>query len=248
MREELLARRADDIRGMFARIAHRYDLLNRLLSLGSDVRWRRLLARRVAASRPARLLDVCTGTADVALACAGRHGAVGCDFCLPMLARARPKVARSGSDIALAAADALALPFADGTFDAVTVAFGVRNFEDLDHGLAELVRVTAAGGVVLVLELSRPGGPLGPALRAWARFVPPLVGRLVSGDPAAYAYLPASVERFPSGRAMCERLQAAGLGRVRATPLTGGVATLYEGVRGSRRDRDRDRDRRRRRR
>jgi len=248
MREQLLARRADDIRGMFARIAHRYDLLNRLLSLGADVRWRRLLARRVAASRPERLLDVCTGTADVALACAGRAGAVGCDFCLPMLARARPKIARSGSDVTLAAADALALPFADGVFGAVTVAFGVRNFERLDRGLAELVRVTAPGGVVLVLEFSRPSGPLGPVLRAWTRLVPPVVGRLVSGDRSAYAYLPASVERFPSGEAMCARLEAAGLGRVRATRLTGGVATLYEGVRSSRRDRDRDRDRGRRRR
>lgn len=248
MREELLARRADDIRGMFARIAHRYDVLNRLLSLGSDVRWRRLVARRVAASRPARLLDVCTGTADVALACAGRDGVVGCDFCLPMLLRARRKVARSGSEVVLAAADALALPFADGTFDAVTVAFGVRNFEDLDRGLAELVRVTAAGGVVLVLEFSRPAGPLGPALRAWTRLVPPVVGRLVSGDGTAYAYLPASVERFPSGQAMCARLVTAGLGRVRATRLTGGVATLYEGVRGSSRDRERDRERGRRRR
>jgi demethylmenaquinone methyltransferase/2-methoxy-6-polyprenyl-1,4-benzoquinol methylase len=241
MREELLAKRADDIRGMFARIAHRYDLLNRLLSLGSDVRWRRLLAERVAAAAPSRVLDVCTGTGDVALAVAGGHRTVGCDFCLPMLAHARPKIARAGADVALAAGDALALPFDDGAFGAVTVAFGVRNFEHLDRGLDELVRVTAGGGIVLVLEFSRPGGPFGPVLRGWTRIVPPLVGRLVSGDGAAYGYLPASVERFPAGAAMSARLEAAGLERVRATRLTGGVATLYEGVRPSRRDRDRRR-------
>lgn len=230
MRDRLLAKRADDIRGMFARIAHRYDLLNRVLSLGLDVRWRHALARRVAAADAGRVLDVCTGTGDLALAF-GARPVVGCDFCLPMLARAAPKVARRGRTVDLVAGDALALPFADGSFGAVTVAFGVRNFEHLERGLGELARVLEPGGVLLVLEFSEPHGPAAPLLRAWSRTVPPLVGRLVSGDRDAYRYLPESVGRFPAGAALVARLEAAGLERVRTTPLTGGVATVYEGVR-----------------
>lgn len=237
VRDQLLAKRADDIRGMFARIAHRYDLLNRVLSLGNDVRWRRALARRVAAASPARVLDVCTGTGDVALGFDRGPSVVGCDFCLPMLARAGGKVRRLGADLAFVAGDALALPFADASFDAVTVAFGVRNFEHLERGLDELVRVLAPGGVLLVLEFSRPHGPAAPLLRAWARTVPPLVGRLVSGDREAYSYLPESVDRFPAGAALCARLEAAGLDAVRARSLTAGVATLYEGARTGERER-----------
>lgn len=230
MRDVGLDKRASQIRGMFGRIAHRYDLLNRVLSVGRDVSWRRTVARRMAMAEPAVVLDVCTGTGDLALALRRSAGAViGSDFCLPMLARAAPKAARMGMRLPLFAADALSLPVADECVDAVSVAFGIRNFEDLDRGLAELVRVLRPGGRLLILEFSRPRGPLAPLLGWWARTVPPRVGRWLSGDDQAYAYLPASVDAFPDGAVMVSRLQGHGLAQVSATRLTSGVVTLYEG-------------------
>ncbi len=230
MRRELMAREEREIRRMFGRIAHRYDLLNRTLSLTRDVAWRRQLASRVAAVRPRTVLDVCTGTADVALSIDG-PAVVGADFSLPMLRLARRKAEMAERRLPLVAANALELPLADGSVDAVTVAFGVRNFSDLELGLAELVRVVRPGGLLLVLEFSRPRGALAPILRWWARTVPPALGRVVSGDREAYSYLPASVSRFPDGAEMCRLLADAGLQSVSARPLTGGVATLYEGAR-----------------
>jgi demethylmenaquinone methyltransferase/2-methoxy-6-polyprenyl-1,4-benzoquinol methylase len=232
VREGLLDKRAGEIRGMFGRIAPRYDLLNRVLSLGQDVRWRREIARRVAAAGSESVLDVCTGTGDLALAVDGRSGWVsGADFCVPMLAEARRKAARRDRSLPLAAADALRLPFRDAAVDAVTVAFGIRNFEDLDVGLAELVRVLRPGGRLLVLEFSHPRGPIAPLLSWWVRHVPPRVGGWLSGDRDAYTYLPSSVGAFPDADAMLQRLREHGLDPVSAQPLTGGVATLYDGVR-----------------
>ena len=230
VREELLSKRAVAIRGMFGRIAHRYDLLNRVLSLGQDVGWRRLVRRRVSALQPERLLDVCTGTGDLALALSGTGVVYASDFCLPMLDRARRKAEERGRELPLVAADALQLPMADETVDLVTVAFGVRNFEDLEGGLRERARVLRPGGRLLVLEFSQPRGPAAPILRAWVRWVPPVVGRLVSGDSEAYSYLTASVGSFPDEDEMSGVLGRAGLNEVRAMALTGGVATLYEGV------------------
>ncbi len=231
MRRELESKRAGEIRGMFGRIAHRYDLLNRVLSLGRDVHWRRVLARRVRRAAPEVALDVCTGTGDVALAMPGGVEVVGSDFCLPMLARAGRKARERRRRLPLFAGDALGLPLADGAVDAVTVAFGVRNFESLERGIAELVRVLRPGGSLFVLEFSHPRGALAPLLRWWTRSVPPRVGRWLSGDPEAYTYLPSSVAAFPDREAMCGLLERAGLGGVRALALTGGVATLYEGRR-----------------
>ncbi len=148
---------------MFGRIAHRYDVLNRTLSLGQDMSWRRAVARRVSAIDDPRVLDVCSGTGDLALTVGG--GVVGADFCLPMLERARLKARRLRQPLPLCAADALRLPFAEATFDVVTVAFGVRNFADLEVGLGELVRVLRPGGVLLVLEFSRPRGVIGASPR-----------------------------------------------------------------------------------
>jgi demethylmenaquinone methyltransferase/2-methoxy-6-polyprenyl-1,4-benzoquinol methylase len=230
MRQELLAKEGVEIRGMFGRIAHRYDLLNRMLSLGRDVSWRKTVAQRVAAVRPKRVLDVCTGTGDLALAI-HEAAVVGADFCLPMLAVARAKTATRGRHVTLCAADALHLPIADASVDVVTVAFGVRNFADLGLGLSELVRVLRPGGLLLVLEFSRPRGPMGPLLGWWARSVPPRIGRLISGDSEAYTYLPASVSSFPEGAEMCRVLETAGLRNVEVVSLTGGVASLYEGTR-----------------
>jgi len=216
---------------MFGRIAHRYDLLNRVLSLGQDRGWRRLLARRVTAAQPRLTLDVCTGTGDVALSFDPESLTIGTDFCLPMLALARRKVLDREKFLPLFAGDALSLPVTEGCVDVVTVAFGVRNFENLEKGLRELIRILHPGGVLLILEFSRPSGLFGPLMRGWVRTVPPLVGRWISGDSEAYSYLPQSVAEFPQGRRMVDLLESVGLIKVSARPVTGGVATVYEGQR-----------------
>lgn len=230
MRQELLEKRRSEIRGMFARIAPRYDLLNRVLSLGLDVSWREMVAREVAAASPERILDMCTGTGDLALAMHGPTVFAG-DFCLPMLELARGKLKSRGRTVPLFAADALRLPIDEGCLDVVTVAFGIRNFSDLGAGLQELVRVLRPGGVLVVLEFSRPSGPLAPLLSWWVRNVPPRIGRLISGDPEAYSYLPASVDSFTDGDALCRTLEELGLRSVKTRRLTGGVASLYKGTR-----------------
>ncbi|MCD4749652.1 MAG: ubiquinone/menaquinone biosynthesis methyltransferase [Thermoanaerobaculales bacterium] len=230
MREELRSKRTSEIRRMFGRIARRYDLLNRVLSLGRDRGWRRLLAQRVVATRPRLILDICTGTGDVTLAFDPNLATLGSDFCLPMLVLAKKKAAARRRVLPLFAGDAMHLPLRDGSVDVVTVAFGVRNFQELEIGLVELMRVLVPGGVLLILEFSRPQGLFGPIMRWWVRTVPPRVGRWISGDPEAYRYLPDSVSTFPSGEDMCVLLTKLGLTTVRARALTGGVATLYEGV------------------
>jgi len=231
VRDELRSKRGSEIRGMFGRIAHRYDLLNRVLSLGQDRGWRRLLARRVAAAQPRLTLDVCTGTGDVALAFDRESRTMGTDFCLPMLTLAQRKALDQNQALPLFAGDALMLPVDENRVDVVTVAFGVRNFENLEQGLRELIRVLRPGGVLLILEFSRPSGLFGPLMRGWVRIVPPLVGRWISGDSEAYSYLPQSVSEFPQGQRMVDLLEMVGLERVSAQPVTGGVATVYEGRR-----------------
>ena len=226
-----MEKRSSEIRRMFGRIAHRYDLLNRVLSLGQDVRWRRLVARRVAAVEPERVLDACCGTGDIALGLEPGPTIIAADFSLPMLSLAHAKASEDRCPLLLSVADALALPMADASVDVVTVAFGVRNFEDLERGLSELIRVLRPGGILLVLEFSQPSGFFGPFLGWWVRNVPPRIGRVISGDPEAYQYLPASVGAFADAESMCRILGGLGLERVQATPLTGGVCTLYHGVR-----------------
>jgi len=227
MREDVPTRRAAVIQGMFGRIAPRYDLLNRLLSLGLDQGWRRTLAARLERAAVGQVLDVCTGTGDLAEACAERTTTLGCDFSLPMLVSARAKLR---GRVALFAADSLRLPIAEGALDAVTVAFGVRNFESLGQGLAELARVLRPGGIVMVLEFSRPRGWLGPLLRWWMDNGPPALGRLLSNDGQAYVYLSASVRAFPSAERLSYLLEEAGLVAVTAVPLSGGVVMLYQGT------------------
>jgi demethylmenaquinone methyltransferase/2-methoxy-6-polyprenyl-1,4-benzoquinol methylase len=224
--DERLARRPDAIRGMFAAVAPRYDLLNRLLSLRQDVRWRRRLVAALAAAPAGPVLDLATGTGDVAFAVEGRE-VVGADFCVDMLALARDKAQRHGRDADWAAADGLALPFRSGAFAAVTIAFGIRNFADLGAGLAEIRRVLLPGGVLAVLEFQRPtrrSTRLGMAL--WNRLVVAPVGAALSGDPAAYSYLPASVATFPDAAALAGAMREAGLSVESSRELSGGIVAL----------------------
>lgn len=220
----------EQVERMFDGIAPRYDLLNRVFSLGVDRAWRRRVLRHLRREPVDRLLDLATGTADLAVLCA-RHArtVVGADISEGMLAHGRAKVRRAGLEqrVELVRAAAEALPFPDGHFDAVTVAFGVRNFDDLDRGLREMRRVLRSDGRVVVLEFSRARGPMGVLFRLYFHRVMPVVGRWVSGDGSAYSYLPRSVEAFPEGADFAARLRDAGFRAVDARRLTGGIATLY---------------------
>ena len=226
------------VRTMFAAIARRYDLLNHLLSLNLDRRWRRFTTRVVPPEPGVPVLDCCTGTADLALAYdragRGRSPIVGADFCRPMLQHARAKARRAGAAgrIALVEADAQRLPLPDDAFGVVTVAFGLRNVADTARGLAELVRVARPGGRVAILEFSRPRGRLlGRLYLLFFRRILPRVGQaLAPNEQGAYHYLPTSVMQFPDGAAMLDLMAASGLAEVRLYPLTLGAVTLYVGT------------------
>ena len=217
---------------MFDRIAPRYDLMNRLMSVGLDRRWRRLAAAAADVSLGSRALDVCTGTGDLAFELAlrvGPPGAVtGVDFSEQMLAHARVKAVERGSRVTFQQADALELPFADDAFDAATVAFGARNLADLDRGLAEMTRVVRPGGTVVVLEITTPR-----RLRAlhgvWFDRLVPRVGALIGRDGAAYGYLPASAKRFPQPEALAAQMTDAGLRDVRSRTFMGGIVAMHHG-------------------
>jgi demethylmenaquinone methyltransferase/2-methoxy-6-polyprenyl-1,4-benzoquinol methylase len=213
------------VASMFSRIAPRYDALNHLLSFNRDRRWRGRAARLVDAGRR-RVLDLATGTGDLAAALAspGRT-VVGADFCVDMLARARRKEAGRH----LSAGDALALPFPDAAFDAVTIAFGVRNFADLGKGLAEMKRVLRPGGLLLILEFSQPTGAAGAAYRVYADRILPRVGGFFSGSPEAYRYLHRSTLAWPGREALSGILRGAGFDDVVGRPLTFGVVALHTG-------------------
>ena len=232
MSAALLDKREGRIRGMFGAIAPWYDTLNHLLSLNVDRSWRRTVVRLVPPEGTAPVLDLCTGTGDLALEYRrrGRVPVVGADFCRPMLERAAAK-SRRGPALPLVEADAQKLPFASDRFQIVCVAFGLRNVTDPELGLAEMVRVCRPGGRVAVLEFSQPRHPLfGRLYRAYFRTVLPRVGQALSNSPdSAYHYLPASVLKFPDGEALLARLRAHGLTDTWHRPLTLGIATLYVG-------------------
>lgn len=216
---------------MFDRISPKYDLLNRLCSLGTDQSWRRKVIRNLGKEPVEHLLDVATGTADLAImgSKVAKH-VTGADISAGMLAHGRTKVEKAGlgDRIVLVQADAATLPFPDDHFDAITVAFGVRNFEDLTQGIAGMVRVLRPGGRMFVLEFSRPQRtPFKQLFRFYFHRVMPLIGRLVSKDHDAYTYLPESVDAFPQGKAFEAILGTCGLNEVRSRLLTFGVATLY---------------------
>jgi demethylmenaquinone methyltransferase/2-methoxy-6-polyprenyl-1,4-benzoquinol methylase len=210
---------------MFAAIAQRYDLANHLLSGGLDFLWRRRAARIVREWNPARLLDLATGSGDLALALRAACPAaaiVGADFCHPMLLEAQRKGAAH-----LIVADGLRLPFASGAFDAVTIAFGLRNMESWPAALAEMHRVLAPGGHLLVLDFSVPPSPLRYLYRPYLRHILPRIAAFLTGERAAYDYLGDSIENFPRGEAMCALIETAGFTDARCTPLTGGIVSLY---------------------
>jgi demethylmenaquinone methyltransferase/2-methoxy-6-polyprenyl-1,4-benzoquinol methylase len=237
----LLDRREPRVRRMFDGIAPKYDLLNHLLSLNADKSWRRRVTR-LAPLNAGPLLDVCTGTGDLALeydrATGGTVPIVGVDFSGKMLAHALSKAARREPKprIQFIQADAQQLPFPSNTFELVAVAFGLRNITDTDRGLAEMTRVARPGGRVAVLEFSRPRHwLLGRAYRIYFRYLLPFIGQMFSRSAdKAYVYLPASVMEFPDGEALASRMRAAGLRNITMSSFACGIATLYVGNKESR--------------
>jgi demethylmenaquinone methyltransferase/2-methoxy-6-polyprenyl-1,4-benzoquinol methylase len=222
------------VRDMFTAIAPRYDLLNHLLSFNVDRLWWRKTARSFSGilARPdVQVLDLCCGTGDMTFALrreAGKTARIlGADFSHAMLQRAREKSA--GTSLRWVEADALRLPFPDAHFDLVTSAFGFRNLADYDAGLLEIVRVLSDGGECGILDFGEPGGLTGKLYRIYFKYVLPKVGTLISGVRGPYAYLPASVERFPEPAEMLERMQRAGFREVSWKPYTFGIAGLYRG-------------------
>jgi len=225
---------------MFSGIAGRYDFLNHLLSANIDKRWRRLVARKLESSlekEGARALDIACGTGDLSLALAEgtRAQIIGTDFCRPMLEIAARKSASSGARIPFIEGDALSLPFADESFDAVTIAFGLRNLSSVEGGLKELVRVLKPGGRAAILEFS---SPVVPGFRGLFKFyftrVLPHIGGMLSGSRSAYEYLPDSVSRFPDQKRLAGMMQSAGFEEVEYKNLTGGIAALHLGTRPAR--------------
>jgi demethylmenaquinone methyltransferase / 2-methoxy-6-polyprenyl-1,4-benzoquinol methylase len=233
-----LDKSASRVRQMFGEIAGRYDLLNHLLSLGIDRAWRRKTVRLVPPLEDGvPILDLCTGTGDLALCYARASGAqtqiVGADFCRPMLAVAQQKCrsSRGGERVALVEADAVRLPFRSDSFQIVSVAFGLRNVSDTDAALREMVRVCRPGGCVAILEFSTPRAWPWGRLYAWYfhRVLPKIGQTLARNDQQAYNYLPASVGRFPQAESLAQRMREAGLRQPHFHRFTLGVATLYVG-------------------
>ncbi len=210
---------------MFDRIAPVYDAMNRLMTAGLDRHWRRETAAAVV--RPGDdVLDICCGTGDLALAAADAGGCVkALDFSEPMLERAR----RKSSEIEWLEGDALALPFPDASFDAVTIGFGMRNVANVERGLAEMRRVLRPGGRLAILEITRPRGALAPFYRFWFDGVIPLAGKVLPGG-SAYSYLPASVRRFPAPEGLARLLDGAGFDEIRWRLFAGGIVALHTGV------------------
>lgn len=232
MAQQKLDKSGERVRGMFAEIAPRYDLANRTLSGGIDLLWRRFTVRTAPPPASGAMLDLCTGTGDLAISYAVRSGPnvriVGADFCQPMLDHAVVKSRRRGLPIEWVEADAMALPFPDAAFDLVTVAFGLRNIANTQQGLAEMARVTRPGGRLAILEFSLPTNPVVRASYLWyfRNVLPRLGNGLAANGSDAYRYLNESVEEFPSGERLAALVRDSGYEQVAMHPLTFGIATL----------------------
>lgn len=227
------------IAAMFDRISPKYDRLNHLLSLNIDKIWRRKTAKVVSKSYPKTILDLATGTADLAIELAKNNPQaqiIGVDFSEKMLEIGKAKIAKQGleNQIELRWGDAATLPFEDNTFDTVTVAFGVRNFENLEQGLSEICRVLKPNGQVVILEFSMPEKfPIKQAYQLYFSHILPKIGKRISRDAIAYSYLPSSVEAFPKPTDFVLVLASHGFRNVTAIPLTFGIATLYSAIDGN---------------
>lgn len=229
--------KTEQVRDMFDSIAPAYDFMNRMMTFGIDRLWRRKAVRMLASRPHADILDVATGTGDLALLLARslRPATVtGIDLSEGMLEVARRKAsadtgaAASGTEMTFLAADCLHLPMPDGTYDTVTAAYGVRNFEHLLRGYREMYRVLRPGGTLCVIELSTPTSPLvKPLYRFYTRHIIPLAGRIVSRDVRAYSYLPESIAAVPQGESMLALMREAGFSATEHHPLTFGVCTIY---------------------
>jgi len=227
------------VQRMFAAIAHRYDFLNHFLSLSTDKQWRRIAVDKVADLRLPSVapvcIDLCTGTGDLAIAVHRRLGVtvIASDFCHPMLQRAAAKIRTVGFETGIQAvgADALALPFPEASFDVATMAFGLRNLEDPARGLLEVRRILKPGGAAIILEFSKPVVPVfRQVFNFYFRNVLPQLGAAISGDKAAYRYLPDSVAMFPSQDELAGLMRLAGFADVAYRNLYGGIAALHWGV------------------
>ena len=219
---------------MFDNIAPKYDFLNHALSFGIDKIWRRKAIRLITGCSPSTILDVATGTGDFAVAAlkSGAQKVTGIDISREMIAVGKEKIRKMGLEdrITLMTGDSEAIQFPDHSFDVATVAFGVRNFENLSRGLSELHRVIRKGGTLCVLEFSNPRQPVVKfGYRIYSRYLMPWFGRLVSGDKSAYTYLPESVEEFPDGDKFITFMKDSGFSEIREYRLTFGVATIYLG-------------------
>ncbi|HYL98275.1 MAG TPA: bifunctional demethylmenaquinone methyltransferase/2-methoxy-6-polyprenyl-1,4-benzoquinol methylase UbiE [Blastocatellia bacterium] len=223
------------VRSMFNEIAPRYDFLNHLLSLGIDKRWRRFTRNKVkdVLSKPgARVLDLCCGTGDLLLEIAPLAESVGLDFCRPMLLSAKRKIAVRGGSSLLVEGDAMECPFRDGQFDAITIAFGLRNLECIESGLSEIYRLLKAGGRAGILEFSTPIVPVfRNVFELYFRSVLPRIGGVVSGSTFAYRYLHDSVKDFPDQKTLANSMREVGFLEVKYYNLSGGIAALHLGER-----------------
>jgi demethylmenaquinone methyltransferase/2-methoxy-6-polyprenyl-1,4-benzoquinol methylase len=227
--------RKEQVRNMFNSIAVRYDLLNHLLSFGIDRTWRKKLIRLMAKENPRHVLDLATGTADLAIAALEVHPETitGTDISESMLEIGRQKVIKLGveSKVTLLVADSENLPFKDESFDAATVAFGVRNYENLSKGLAEMNRVLRPGGKAYILEFAKPVKfPVKQVFTFYFKIILPVIGRIISKHSSAYSYLPESVEVVPQGKEFLQLMTVNGFRDVKAIPMTFGISLIYVGT------------------
>ena len=222
----------EQVAQMFNNISHRYDFLNHFLSLGIDVLWRKKAVKMLRELKPKYILDVATGTGDFAIEALNLNPekVIGVDISDGMLDMGRAKLKKRKLDkrIELFNADSENLPFEENKFDAIIVAFGVRNFENLEKGLAEMFRVVRPGGRVVILEFSKPAGfPFKQIYNFYFKFILPKIGRIVSSDKAAYTYLPESVDAFPEGNKFTGILEKIGYKQATCKPLTFGISSIY---------------------